>query len=103
LGPATLAVAICIPEGSQEFDAGRAGQNIMLAAWSEGLATCPVRIHHADCGREVLNLPAEYRIVMVIALGHPDPNVPMSLGRIRQPLEEYAYEERWPESDKPPS
>ena len=85
-------------EPPQEFDAGRAGQNIMLAAWNEGLASCPVRIHHEDCGREVLNLPKEYRIVMVIALGHPEPSVPMSLGRTRKPFEEYVHWEKWSEA-----
>jgi nitroreductase len=97
LGPATAAIAITVPQGAQEFDAGRAGQNIMLTAWNEGLASCPVRIHREECGREVLGLPADHRIVMVIALGHPDPNVPMSLGRARNPLEEYVHWEKWSE------
>jgi hypothetical protein len=56
-----------------------------------------VRIHHEDCGREALGLPEGWRISMVIALGHPDPNVPMSLGRARKPFEEYVQWERWSE------
>jgi hypothetical protein len=64
LGPATAAIAICIPEGAQEFDAGRAGQNVMLAAWNEGLASAQ---HSCRVpGREVLNLPEACRIVMVV-------------------------------------
>jgi nitroreductase len=95
LGPATAAIAVCIgPEGI-DFDAGRAAQNIMIAGWNEGLASCPVRIHHEDCGRDVLGLPEGWRISMVIALGHPDPNIPMSLGRTRKPFEEYVHRERW--------
>jgi nitroreductase len=95
LGPATAAIAVCLGPEGMDFDAGRAAQNVMLAAWNEGLASCPVRIHHEDCGREALGLPEGWRIAMVIALGHPDPSVPMSLGRARAPYDEYVHEERW--------
>ena len=95
LGPATAAVAIVLGPEGMDFDAGRAAQNIMVAAWDEGLASCPVRIHHEDCGREALGLPEGWRIAMVIALGHPDPTVSMSLGRTRRPFEEYVHRERW--------
>jgi nitroreductase len=97
LGPATAAVAVCTGPEGMDFDAGRASQNIMVAAWNEGLASCPVRIHHEECGREALGLPEGWRVSMVIALGHPDPNVPMSLGRTRKPFEEYVHRERWQE------
>lgn len=95
--PATAAIAIVVgPESNVgDFDAGRAAQNIMISAWNEGLASCPLRIHREDCGREVLALPEGWRISMVIALGHPDPNVPMSMNRSRKPFEEYVHWERW--------
>lgn len=95
--PATAAIAIVVgPESNVgDFDAGRAAQNIMIAAWNDGLASCPLRIHRDDCGREVLGMPEGWRIAMVVALGHPDPNVPMSLNRGRKPFEEYVHWERW--------
>ena len=95
--PATAAIAIasCPESNVGDFDAGRAAQNIMIAAWNEGLASCPLRIHREDCGREVLGLPEGWRISMVIALGHPEPSVPMSLNRARQPFDEYVHWERW--------
>ncbi len=97
--PATAAIAIVIgPESNVgDFDAGRAAQNIMICAWNEGLASCPLRIHREDCGREVLGMPEGWRISMVVALGHPDPNVPMSMNRSRKPFEEYVHWERWSE------
>lgn len=98
--PATAAIAIVVsPESNVgDFDAGRAAQNIMIAAWNEGLASCPLRIHREDCGRETLGLPAGWRISMVIALGHPQPGVPMSLNRARQPFDDYVHWERWSEA-----
>jgi nitroreductase len=100
LVPATAAITIVAgPESNVgDFDSGRAAQNMMIAAWNEGLASCPLRIHREDCGREVLGLPEGWRISMVVALGHPDPNVPMSMNRGRKPFEEYVHWERW--SDK---
>ena len=97
LVPAMAAIVIVSsPESNVgEFDAGRAAQNIMISAWNEGLASCPLRIHREDCGREVLGMPEGWRIAMVVALGHPDPNVPMSMNRTRKPFEEYVHWERW--------
>lgn len=97
--PAMAAICICVgPESNVgDFDAGRAAQNIMVAAWNDGVASCPLRIHREDCGREVLGMPEGWRIAMVVALGHPDPNVPMSMNRGRKPFEEYVHWERWSE------
>ena len=97
LGPATAAIAVCLAPDESEFDAGRAAQNVMIAAWNEGLASCPCRIHHIDCGRETLGLPEGWYVPIVIALGHPEPSVPMSMGRSRKPLDEYLMWERWQE------
>lgn len=95
LKAARSAIAIvCAPDGS-DFDAGRAAQNIMVAAWNEGLASCPTSVHDQDCGREKLRLPEGWRVVVIIALGHPDPKVPMSLNAKRRPWEEYVRWERW--------
>ena len=101
LGPAAAAIAVCLDPDGLDFDAGRAAQNIMLAAWNEGLASCPVRIHHADCGREVLGLPEGWRIGIVIALGHPEPSVPISAGRARHAFEEYVSWEKFGQDDEP--
>lgn len=100
LGVATAAIAICLAPDESEFDAGRAGQNIMIAAWNEGLASCPIRIHHIDCGRETLGLPQGWYIPIVVCLGHPEPTVPMGLGRSRKPLDEYLMWETWSEPPK---
>src|SRR5947208_6122368 len=53
---AALVVAIVGEAGS--FDAGRCAQNMMLAAWGEGVASCPNGVRDPDaaaaiCGGEV--------------------------------------------------
>ncbi len=37
-----LVIVIVRAEGSRAFDAGRAGQNMMIAAQAEGITSCPV-------------------------------------------------------------
>lgn len=51
-----------------------ASQNLMLAAHAMGLATCPMTgpvLLSQERLRELLQIPAECQINMVIALGHP--------------------------------
>jgi nitroreductase len=64
---ATAALVIAIVGDAAGFDVGRASQNMMLAAWNEGVASCPNGIRDPDaaariCGGEVK---------MVISFGYP--------------------------------
>lgn len=105
LKAATAAIAICCAPDGSDFDAGRAAQNIMVAAWNEGIASCPTSVHDQDCGRGKLELPQDvedpntgrkgWRVVVIIALGHPKPGEPMSLGRRRIEFDEFIHWEKW--------
>lgn len=105
LKTATAGIAICASPSGSDFDAGRAAQNIMVAAWNEGLASCPTSMHNQPCIREKLGLPQDetdeasgrtgWRCVVIIALGHPRSDVPMSMGRKRVESGDYARWERW--------
>ncbi len=92
---APLAIAVVITEGGSGFDAGRSAQNMMLAAWAEGITSCPVAMHDGDCAQRVLGLPPDYRVAIVLAFGYPDPSAPRSQGVPRIPPEEYVRYERW--------
>jgi nitroreductase len=92
---AAVAVAVVIPNDGREFDAGRAAQNMMLAAWSEGIASCAVTMHDVDCARRVLGLPDSYRVAIVVPFGYPPAEGAKSLGAKRLPLEEMVHHETW--------
>jgi nitroreductase len=102
---ANVGIALCCPPAGSDFDAGRAAQNMMLAAWSLGIASCPTSIHDQACIREKLQLPQDvedeatgrkgWRVVVILALGYPDPKVPLSMGRKRVELDELVHQERW--------
>jgi len=96
---AAAGIAICAPSTGSDFDAGRAAQNMMVAAWSMGIASCPCSMHDQACVKGALGLPEDYRVVVVLALGYPDPKVPMGMGRKRLDLDEFVHEERWEEGE----
>jgi nitroreductase len=78
------------------FDAGRAAQNLMLAAWAEGIASCPASMHHAEKAAEVLGLPEGHVVANVIALGYPAEEKDPVLGtRPRMRTDDYVHYERW--------
>ena len=95
LPSAAVGIAICLPQTGSDFDAGRSAQNMMLAAWSLGIASCPCSMHNQECATQTLALPEGYRVVVVLALGYPNPAVSMSLGKRRVEMEELVHEERW--------
>ena len=95
LPSAAVGIAICLPETGSDFDAGRSAQNMMLAAWTMGVASCPCSMHDQPCATSTLGLPEGYRVVVVLALGYPDPKVSMHLGKRRVDLAEIVHEDRW--------
>ncbi len=95
LPSAAAAVAICCPSTGSDFDAGRAAQNMMLAAWSQGIASCPCSMHDQPCVKETLGLPEDYHVVVVLALGYPNPAVSLHLGKERLAMDELVHEDRW--------
>jgi nitroreductase len=77
------------------FDAGRAAQNMMLAAWAEGIASCPASMHHAEDAARVLGLPEGYAVANTIAFGYPSGTDEARPNRPRRSLDEYVHMERW--------
>jgi nitroreductase len=65
-----FAVAIAVTgKGPTSFDAGRAAQNMLLAAWNEGVGSCPNGIPDRGAAAEVLELSEEPTIVL--SFGYP--------------------------------
>lgn len=74
-------ICVCAPQnGGFDLDAGLLGENMMLAAQSLGLGTCiqtgPVRFllsnPKAKFFLDRLNIPEDYKLLYVIAVGYPD-------------------------------
>ncbi|MGB6837637.1 MAG: nitroreductase family protein [Dehalococcoidia bacterium] len=92
---APVLVAVVLPEEGREFDAGRSAQNMMLAAWAEGITSCPVTMHDGECALRVLGIPKGYRVSIVLAFGYLSPSESLSRGARRIPLEELVHRGGW--------
>jgi nitroreductase len=92
---APLAIAIVLTPGGGPFDAGRAAQNMMLAAWADGITSCPVAMHDRDCAARVLGLPDDHVVAMVITFGYPASEESLHRGIPRTPLADLVHEETW--------
>jgi nitroreductase len=69
---AALAVAIVIGgRGPAGLDAGRAAQNMMLAAWYDGVGSCPNGIADADELGRLLGLEDPERVANIVSFGYP--------------------------------
>lgn len=79
------------------FDVGRHAQQLMVAAFAEGLGSCPVTIHHADIARSILGIPDDVDPSMIVTLGWPRPGEkpPPQIASPRIALDAYASWGRW--------
>lgn len=90
---ANAPAVICLvqePDG-YEFDTGRLAQNIMLAADSIGLATCPVTLHREEIAAEVLGLPAGTRCRYGVAIGYPESGAGATKMGGRKPIDSLVH------------
>jgi nitroreductase len=69
---ASLVVVIAMRgRGPTGFDAGRAAQNMMLAAWNDRIGSCPNGMPDADAVAALLDLEEGERPVTVLTFGYP--------------------------------
>jgi nitroreductase len=91
------AVVILVQTEAHAFDAGRAAQNMMLAAWGDGIGSCPAHLPEDEL-TELLGIPSTVSINRVIGFGYVDPEraaPPPSVARRRLPLSELVHWETW--------
>jgi nitroreductase len=93
---ATVAVVLVQTE-PHDFDAGRCAQNMMVAAWNDGIGSCPAHVATPGLAK-LLGIPDDLAINRVIGFGYVDPAraaPPASVARPRKPLTELVHWETW--------
>jgi len=69
---ATFVVVITVAgKGPLSFDAGRSAQNMLLAAWNEGVAGSPNGTKDSERTSELLGLEEGEKPVIILSFGHP--------------------------------
>jgi nitroreductase len=97
IAEAPLAIAVAMENANRpELDAGRALQQMELAAWSEGVGGCfaGVRGEENQQIKEMLNIPGDFELVSVFAFGYPTDEA-QGGGKRRKPLTQIAHSERF--------
>ncbi|MFQ5796685.1 MAG: nitroreductase family protein [Candidatus Bipolaricaulia bacterium] len=102
---AAFAVIVVTETPKNAFDAGRTAQNMMLAAWGEGVGSCPVTLHYEDRAKAFLKIPEDRKVPVALVFGYlkegvkpliegkPRERVLVHLGR--KPIEELVFWERY--------
>ena len=93
----SAATVVIAQTQKHEFDAGRCAQNMMVAAWAEGVASCPAHLPEPDVAK-LLAIPGALFVNRVVAFGYVDPAraaAPASVRRTRKPLTELCHWETW--------
>jgi nitroreductase len=91
------AAIVIVQTREHQFDAGRCAQNMMLAAWNDGIGSCPAHLPELAVAR-LLGIPEGLFINRVIGLGYVDPSraaPPPSVARRRLPIAELVHWEGW--------
>jgi nitroreductase len=72
LGAGLVVAVVVRGKGPVSFDAGRAAQNMLLAAWNEGIASCPNGFADREAAHAALGLAEDESPVIVLTFGRPE-------------------------------
>jgi nitroreductase len=70
-GAALVVAVVVYGRGPGSFDAGRAAQNMMLAAWNEGVGSCPNGMPDRAATAGVFGLAEGEEPAIVLSFGYP--------------------------------
>jgi nitroreductase len=70
-GAALVVVLVVGGKGLLSFDAGRSAQNMLLAAWNEGVGGSPNGLADRDAANAVVGVPEDQSIAIVLTFGYP--------------------------------
>jgi len=105
LAGAAAAIALVTPDPcakpgrlSVMWDVGRAAQNMVLAAWAQGVGSVPATVYEPLVARKVLGYPEDLHCEFILSFGYPaDPEdltrPPRADGR--KSVDEIVHRECW--------
>jgi nitroreductase len=70
-GAAFVVAVVIYGKGATSFDAGRAAQNMLLAAWNEGVGSCPNGMPDRAAVATLLGLADGEEPAIVLSFGYP--------------------------------
>jgi len=105
LAGAAVGIALVTPDPTRDrhglslmWDLGRAGQDMVLAAWELGIGSAPATVFNHELVRQLLELPDDQNCEFLLSFGYPaDPAALTAPNRPggRRPLVAVVHAERW--------
>jgi nitroreductase len=71
LGAALVVAVVVRGKGPVAFDAGRAAQNMLLAAWNERIGSCPNGVADPEALAAAVGVDEPERVAIVLTFGYP--------------------------------
>ena len=71
LGAALVVAIVVSGKGPLGLDAGRAAQNMLLAAHNEGIGSCPNGVSDAGAAAALIGAGEEEQVATILSFGHP--------------------------------
>lgn len=68
----TLEAELGAPRKVTTYDVGLSAENIILVALEQGVGACPILSFDENELKQVLNIPADYAVALVLCMGYPD-------------------------------
>ena len=96
IAQAALAIVVGIEKGSPlgVSDASRAIQDMILAAWAQGVGSNWAGFHHLEQVKPLLGIPEEIDVLAIVPLGYPVQTLGKGTKK-RKALGEIAHREQW--------
>jgi nitroreductase len=95
IAQAPLAIVVAMDQSRFAVsDGSRAIQDMILAAWSQGVGSNWVGFNNLPQVNPLLGIPQDVSILAIVAFGYPTGQIGKGKKK-RKPLSEVAYSERW--------
>lgn len=95
IAEAALAIVVAVAQRRIAVaDGGRAIQNMLLAAWGEGIGGNWVGGGGLEAVKPILGIPDDLDVLAIVPIGYPAGRVGQGK-KTRKPLAEIAHRERW--------
>jgi nitroreductase len=95
IAQAPLAIVVAITDSPYAVsDASRAIQSMVLAAWSQGVASNWVGFHNLEAVKPLLGIPDDVDVLAIVPFGYPADAIGAGKKK-RKPLGEIAHRERF--------
>lgn len=95
IAQAPLAIVVAMDKSPYEIsDGSRAIQDMILAAWSQGIGSNWVGFNNLPQVNPVLGIPQDVSVLAIVPFGYPTKQIGKGQKK-RKPLNEVAYSEHW--------